>query len=855
MKNWFTIFCFLLVVSLSLSAQPRQKGNTYAVVVGISDYQHPSIPDLRFAHKDAAEFALFLQSESGEHVPTENIKLLVNQDATYGKLIAAMDWLLEVCEEDDNAVIYFSGHGDVESKTRSQLGFLLPWDSPPQSYMAGAFPLFYLEELIQTISLDKKAKVVMIADACRSGKLAGSQINGAQLTNANLAQKFANEIKILSCQTNEFSIEGEQWGGGRGIFSYHLIDGLYGEADNNSDGVINLMEIGRYLDDHVTPDAAPHNQVPVTVGNRQEKVSYAKIEDTSSEVVAAVTVDSESVAANHKDIEAAVIAKGNTEANDLYTKFKEALGNNVLMEPEAACADAYFKQLEEEPDFALLVSSMKRDFSAALHDEVQQALNALLESDPYEVNNLLFNPDKYEQYPLYLQRSIELLGPDHYSINNLKAKKYFFEAIVILRVISEKDKYSRKQRDSLNWLALNFLDDAIKLEPTAAYLYYGKSLYYSGHIPNEINKILTNSNKALELSPQWLLPYLTVAHEYFYVLKDYKEAEVWLQNAYKINPESYVVLERLCWLYQNMGNIEEAVELAEKMLQLRPDLFNSYGNMGGVNLLVMNYPEAKKWYLKSLEIENSPTSFIHLYLGHCYFASRQVENGIAYYDQLIANEKTPRWMKGFYHLWKGKGLIDFTNNWEDVEKHLDASMERLGNPGEIKEAMVLKAQLNILLENWDEAELLLQQALKLEGNNGAVILGHTLMAEIKNIQGLKEEAELLFKKGRSLTTGIYILDLDYKEKALFHYGVFLLNEDRLKEAEILFTEAIEYTNQQGYHGYLGFALLAAKQKQETSMYKNLETALDKWLPKSLIKLHSSHFSSYNQTDRFLKIVD
>ena len=39
----------------------------------------------------------------------------------------------------------------------------------------------------------------------------------------------------MSCQPNEYSIEGEQWGGGRGAFSYHLVDALYGLADANAD--------------------------------------------------------------------------------------------------------------------------------------------------------------------------------------------------------------------------------------------------------------------------------------------------------------------------------------------------------------------------------------------------------------------------------------------------------------------------------------------------------------------------------------------------------------------------------------------------------------------------------------------
>jgi len=39
-----------------MSSGPTAPKNTYAVVVGISDYQDKDIPDLRFADKDAEAF-------------------------------------------------------------------------------------------------------------------------------------------------------------------------------------------------------------------------------------------------------------------------------------------------------------------------------------------------------------------------------------------------------------------------------------------------------------------------------------------------------------------------------------------------------------------------------------------------------------------------------------------------------------------------------------------------------------------------------------------------------------------------------------------------------------------------------
>jgi len=97
-------------------------GTTYAVVVGISDYQDPGIPDLRFADKDAEAFTNYLRSESGGKLDGDHLKVLLNEKATVAQFAIALDWLMEVVKENDQVIIYFSGHGDLEKKTITQTG-------------------------------------------------------------------------------------------------------------------------------------------------------------------------------------------------------------------------------------------------------------------------------------------------------------------------------------------------------------------------------------------------------------------------------------------------------------------------------------------------------------------------------------------------------------------------------------------------------------------------------------------------------------------------------------------------------------------------------------------------------------
>ena len=175
---------------------PVSLSKTWAVIIGISDYQNNDVPDLSYANRDATAFADFLKSPGGGALDELHIRLLINEQATMAQFAAAMDWLLDKVKEGDKAIIYFSGHGDVERKTITQPGFLLCWDAPSRVYMGGgAFGLAYMQEIVSTLSTERKAKVILITDACHSGRLAGSEIGGMQATAANLSKQFANEVK------------------------------------------------------------------------------------------------------------------------------------------------------------------------------------------------------------------------------------------------------------------------------------------------------------------------------------------------------------------------------------------------------------------------------------------------------------------------------------------------------------------------------------------------------------------------------------------------------------------------------------------------------------------------------------
>ena len=145
--------------------------------------------------------------------------------------------------------------------------------------------------------------------------------------------------------------------------------------------------------------------------------------------------------------------------------------------------------------------------------------------------------------------------------------------------------------------------------------------------------------------------------------------KIWLEKALKVDSESYIILERLNWQYMMNDHVEEAMEVSKKLLELRPDLFNSYGNMAGVYYQMKEFDQAEDWYKQSLAISGEATNFANLFLGQVYFFTRRADEAIAHYEKLLADEKTPFWLVAKFNQWCGKGIVNTTKDYKKAEPY------------------------------------------------------------------------------------------------------------------------------------------------------------------------------------------
>lgn len=240
-------------------------GQRWAVVIGVSDYMDPSIPDLEYADDDARAFRDFLLSEKAGlgGFKQENVRFLVDEQATMRNIRSALLTFLKRPTDEDVVVIYLAGHGMPDPERPDNL-YLLAHDTELEDIAATGIPMEVVNEAIAKTYARNK---VLLADACHS---AGVGASGARAVNVNqindafldaLNSSTGGFVAFTASEMNQRSEEGEQWCGGHGAFTCRLLEGLNGAADEDGDRIITLGEIMEYTRDRVRRDTR-NAQIP-----------------------------------------------------------------------------------------------------------------------------------------------------------------------------------------------------------------------------------------------------------------------------------------------------------------------------------------------------------------------------------------------------------------------------------------------------------------------------------------------------------------------------------------------------------------------------------------------------------------
>lgn len=261
-------FLIALAAPWLLAAEGPADAKTYALVIGVSRYEKlPQELWLQYPEADAKAFSDHLSSPRGGSVPAARILTLTNDRATTGGVRNAFRTFLKAGPgKNDTIFILIAGHGTVDNSG----AYILTYDSDPENLAKTALSMAELHTLVEN-ELTQAGHVIFLADVCRAATIAGQKTSSSPDVVAELGEAPGEMLGLMAARPTELSLEGPEFGGGHGAFTYSLIRGLEGEADQDHDGFVTAGE----LTDFVTAD------VPKLTRNKQHPRDFGNMENTT----------------------------------------------------------------------------------------------------------------------------------------------------------------------------------------------------------------------------------------------------------------------------------------------------------------------------------------------------------------------------------------------------------------------------------------------------------------------------------------------------------------------------------------------------------------------------------------------
>ena len=258
----------LAAAAASLHGADVAPGKTWALLVGISQYQKlPHDLWLQYPDADATAFSRFLASAQGGSVPAGQILVLTNEQATTAAVRAGLrGFLKDRPGKNDTVYVLIAGHGTVDNTG----AYILTWDSDPENLAATALPMAELHSVVEE-ELNRAGRVILLADVCRAATIAGQKTASLGAVVEKIGEAPGEMLGLMAARPKELSIEGPDFGGGHGAFTWAVLQGLTGAADTDHDGSVSAGELIDYVS----------AQVPKLTGNRQHPRDFGNMENTT----------------------------------------------------------------------------------------------------------------------------------------------------------------------------------------------------------------------------------------------------------------------------------------------------------------------------------------------------------------------------------------------------------------------------------------------------------------------------------------------------------------------------------------------------------------------------------------------
>jgi tetratricopeptide (TPR) repeat protein len=612
--------------AVSGQPQPVHIPRSYALVVGIANYQNlPAAKQLQFPERDAEAVYSILISTEGGNFHAENVHKLVGAKATLAAVRHELEeWLPAVTKDDDRVLIYFAGHGFVSGGK----AYLAPYDIDLNNIVSTAYPM---DTLGRDIGIKIKGKwKVLLTDSCHSGAI--NPDADVQLINGTLGNLNKSLFSLTASRDRERSFESKDWGGGHGIFTYYVVKGLEGAADESGDGIVTADELAEYV----------HRNVREATGGQQNPTSDRGSFDTNmmlSYVPSNVKPGAPPAAkfgtlvleANMSDVEVfvdgksvGVFTKGTPiTLPGLVPGSHTIKGVKMGYEPDGPREEMVYPGQETTVSIKILIA--KRRSKAAL-DAVDEGLKYYSKgfaenykkAATYFEKALQIDPT-YSQAALYLGRTYNALFEED------KAEQYFRKAIEIdPDYVEAHSSLAGMLMDTGNTdEAVRQLNTAVQRDPNHAMSWYLLAEAY--RLKEAYPQSIEAARKAIQLTPNkaeahfWLAESQRMSNQYGQAETEYLQYLKLSDFDSKLGGQlNYYVLGSL----MGMGKRKRAAQQ-----DIWKDLRSlAYFGLCDAELMQSHFDPAIAYCQKSLSY-SSDDPYAHFDLGMA-FAKKGQQNGI-----------------------------------------------------------------------------------------------------------------------------------------------------------------------------------------------------------------------------------
>ena len=236
------------------SFKGRKDKNAVALIIGLDGYEN--IARAPWAESDASVFFDYAQQSLG--IPADRIALITGDKSDRSGIYDSLDmWLPTMVEEgDSNVYVYFAGHGLATAD--GEQAYLIPYDGNLENLRRTAIPR---KEVISVLKDLKAKSVTLFMDTCYSGTPKGGKgtlvadSRGLRIVKKDNFSSLPKNFTIFSAASNQQTASSHP-NLENGLFSYWMMRGLGGEADNNNDRKITNGELHEFINKNVKKAAA-----------------------------------------------------------------------------------------------------------------------------------------------------------------------------------------------------------------------------------------------------------------------------------------------------------------------------------------------------------------------------------------------------------------------------------------------------------------------------------------------------------------------------------------------------------------------------------------------------------------------